>query len=178
MFNRQNLDRTCLNLIILVLGLDFRNGFRSSQQITPQPQDWTLPNEAFNIRHEILDRSPPPEHFPNNNSPDINDDNSAVTLDDQPPGLLTVSIVPKKSLWDPGNIVVDALKYHATMGDIQTSACILVVLGEHRKFLGSLDEATQEHWLLGYIELLGRYKLWNVATQVGVMSMLFGSFSL
>lgn len=29
-------------------------------------QDWTLPNEAFNLRHEIEDRSPPPEQFPNN----------------------------------------------------------------------------------------------------------------
>lgn len=25
--------------------------------------DWVLPNEAFQPRHEIKDRSPPPEHF-------------------------------------------------------------------------------------------------------------------
>lgn len=147
-------------------GIDFRNGFRGSQHIIPQQQDWTLPNEAFSIRHEILDRSPPPDHFQNHNSPDINEDTQTVTVEDHTPGLLTVSVVPKKSVWDPGNIVVDALKYHANMGDIQTAACILVVLGEHRRFLGNLDEMTQEHWLLGYIELLTRYKLWNVATQV------------
>ncbi|VVD05395.1 unnamed protein product [Leptidea sinapis] len=29
-----------------------------------------------------------------------------------------------------------------------------------------IDEATQEQWLLGYIELLQRNKLWNVATEV------------
>lgn len=69
--------------------------------------------------------------------------------------------------------MVDALKYHAMMGDVQTSACVLVVLGEHRRFLGSLDEGTQEHWLLGYIELLNRYKLWNVATQVSEDSFDF-----
>lgn len=153
-------------------GIDFRNGFRNSQHIIPQQQqqqDWTLPNEAFSIRHEILDRSPPPDHFQNHNSPEINnDDAQTVTVEDHTPGLLTVSIVPKKSVWDPSNIVVDALKYHANMGDIQTAACVLVVLGEQRRFLGgNLDEAMQEHWLLGYIELLTRYKLWNVATQVG-----------
>ncbi len=30
-----------------------------------QMMDWVLPNEAFQPRHEIKDRSPPPEHFTN-----------------------------------------------------------------------------------------------------------------
>lgn len=29
-----------------------------------------------------------------------------------------------------------------------------------------IDEGTQEHWLLGYIEFLQRHKLWNRATEV------------
>ena len=33
-------------------------------------QDWTLPTEAFPLRHEIQDQSPPPEQLPNNDSPE------------------------------------------------------------------------------------------------------------
>lgn len=82
----------------------------------------------------------------------------------------------EKVYWDPSNIVVDALKYHATMGDIQTAACVLTVLGERRKSLKSLDESTQEHWLLGYIELLNRYKLWNIATEVIILKKSYFNF--
>lgn len=49
-----------------------------------------------------------------------------------------------------------ALNHHAILGDVQTVASVLVVLGEHRKSLVDLDENTQEHWILGYIELLNR----------------------
>jgi len=33
------------------------------QQQTDGAVDWILPSEAFQPRHEIKDRSPPPEHF-------------------------------------------------------------------------------------------------------------------
>ena len=51
------------------------SGGRSSSSVPPLPQqqqrqqqqsdstDWILPSEAFQPRHEIKDRSPPPEHF-------------------------------------------------------------------------------------------------------------------
>lgn len=31
-----------------------------------------------------------------------------------------------------------------------------------------IEESLQEHWLLGYIELLQRHKLWNIATEVRI----------
>lgn len=34
-------------------------------QVGGPADDWMLPSEAFPLRHEILDRSPPPETFPN-----------------------------------------------------------------------------------------------------------------
>jgi len=61
--------------------------------------------------------------------------------------------------------VADALRHHAVLGDIQTAASVLLVLGEHRRSL-KLDEATQEHWLLGYIDWLARHQLWNISSQV------------
>lgn len=36
-------------------------------------QDWSLPMEAFPLRHEILDRSPPPEQYTAPDSPDSAD---------------------------------------------------------------------------------------------------------
>jgi len=44
-------------------------------------QDWTLPNEAFNLRHEIEDRSPPPEQFPNNCSVSMVDGKFCMLFD-------------------------------------------------------------------------------------------------
>lgn len=38
-------------------------------------QDWTLPSEAFALRHEIQDHSPPPEQFPNHSPTDHVSDN-------------------------------------------------------------------------------------------------------
>lgn len=115
-----------------------------------QDSEWILPNEAFPIRHEIQDRSPPPEQYTNHHSPDITDEPHAYqNIEDQSSELITVSKPPKKSLWDPSSIVIEALQHHASLGDIQTTACILIVLGDCRKYLTQLDEMLQEHWLLG-----------------------------
>lgn len=151
---------------------DLRSSFRNSQQLGEQ-QDWTLPNEAFNIRHEIQNHSPPPEQFPNQNSPDINDEAPIAVEDSAAQGVLTVSNIPERCVWDPSSIVISALKYHALLGDVQTAACMLLVMGDQRRLLTGLDEATQEHWLLGYIELLGRYRLWNIAAQVNILQFSF-----
>ena len=47
--------------------------FEQLSGLDPLQQDWTLPTEAFQLRHEIEDRSPPPEQFPNHCSPDMVD---------------------------------------------------------------------------------------------------------
>lgn len=88
--------------------------------------------------------------------------------------LLSVSCIVRPVAWDPSAVVADALQHHAARGDVQTSASVLLVLGDKRKALeSSLDQVTQEHWLLAYIELLSRYKLWNVCTQVcSLMSLM------
>ncbi|XP_043270686.1 GATOR complex protein WDR24 isoform X2 [Venturia canescens] len=125
--------------------------------------DWTLPKEAFPLRHEIQDRSPPPEQFPNH-SPEINDDAGSVTVEDQPCQLVVTS-VPKPLFWDPTHLIEEALRHHAEMGDIQTTVTILIALGEKRNNL-KIEKEVQEHWLLEYIDLLGRYKLYEVITQI------------
>lgn len=78
--------------------------------------------------------------------------------------LISVSGLPRLSLWDPSDALFSALNRHAENGDVQTSVSVLLVLGEQRA--AQIDEAKQEQWFLGYIELLNRHQLWNTATQV------------
>nr|CAD7441437.1 unnamed protein product [Timema bartmani]CAD7456521.1 unnamed protein product [Timema tahoe] len=59
-----------------ILGLNISN-----MPLEIDNMDWTLPTEAFPLRHEIQDRSPPPEQFPNHGSPDLNEQgNKSLTL--------------------------------------------------------------------------------------------------
>ncbi|XP_044001931.1 GATOR complex protein WDR24 [Aphidius gifuensis] len=121
-----------------------------------------LNREAFPLRHEIQDRSPPPEQYPNN-SPEIID-GSVSAIDDQPCQLVLTNI-PKPLFWDPTEVVKEALKHHAAIRDVQTSATILIALGNKRNNL-NFEIAIQEHWLLEYIDMLARFKLYNVITQI------------
>ncbi|XP_046736696.1 GATOR complex protein WDR24 [Diprion similis] len=142
--------------------MDYTSGY--IHNLMNHENDWTLPKEAFPLRHEIQDRSPPPEQF-SNHSPDMNDnDSGSVTVEDQPCELI-VTAVPKPSFWDPTQLIEEALRHHAAILDVQTSASILIALGERRKSL-NIEAATQEHWLLEYIDMLGRFKLWEIATQI------------
>lgn len=71
--------------------------------------------------------------------------------------------------WSSSGLIAETLQHHANEGDFQTVACVLLVLGERRRYLtkmATIDEVTQEQWLLTYIEMLYRYKLWNIATKV------------
>lgn len=264
------------------LSVDYRNGILRST-ITPhlsqQPQDWTLPNEAFHIRHELLDRTTAPNLIPSNATQSIAPSASTVTvLSDgaspdvvggilldtggassdtatslsnttasggermlerersgsgsaslgggprnsgifsdptgsqeqlttsdstiphihKPPSAHPQSSTPSQqsllsippqqqqsttstftqaiasaTFWDPSGVVSDALRHHAAMGDIQTAACLLTVLGERRAGLsGRLGHVEQEQWLGSYVDVLSRCKLWNVATQIIKLSWL------
>ncbi|XP_050310799.1 GATOR complex protein WDR24 [Anthonomus grandis grandis] len=146
--------------------------FRLNQTAVGQI-DWSLPNEAFPTRHEILDRSPPPEQFPDHHqSINFREDAHTVQVDDQLPGMLANIKGCGVPSWDPSGIVIETLHHYATLGDVQTVACVLIVLGESRRFLTGLTEITQEHWILGYIDLLSRYKLWNISNEIIKLSWL------
>lgn len=59
-----------------MMGMSLSNGLLGGSHMlldSQMQQDWTLPSEAFPLRHEIQDRSPPPEQFPNHGSLDLND---------------------------------------------------------------------------------------------------------
>lgn len=77
--------------------------------------------------------------------------------------------------WNSSELIVETLEHHANDGDFQTAVCVLLVLGERRRYLTKsplLDEVIQEQWLLSYIDMLNRYKLWNIATEVSYTYIL------
>lgn len=78
--------------------------------------------------------------------------------------------------WNCSDLLAETLQQHADEGDFQTAVCILLVLGDRRRYLtktAQLDEVTQEQWLLTYIDMLSRFKLWNIATEVSIFSILY-----
>ncbi|XP_046677727.1 GATOR complex protein WDR24 isoform X2 [Homalodisca vitripennis] len=155
------------------LSLDFERGNSVGLTVGTFSADWTLPVEAFPLRHEIRDHSPPPEQYPHSDSPEPVEDTQMLPAEEPCTTLLTVNCVMRPTAWEASTAVGDALRHHAARGDVQTSASVLIVLGEKRKALeNSVDESTQEHWLLAYIELLSRYKLWNVCTQIIQLSWM------
>jgi hypothetical protein len=126
--------------------------------------EWTkeLQKEAFPLRHEIKDRSPPPEQFPNH-PPDLSEESTSIIVEDQP--RLVVPHPPKPQPFDFNPVIVEALEYHAALRDVQTTVSMLIVLGEKRNNL-RIPLALQEHWIMEYLDMLGRFKLWHIATQV------------
>lgn len=147
---------------MLSLSMECNSGYMDNM-INNDEDDWILPKEAFPLRHEIQDRSPPPEQF-SNHSPDFNDDHQSITIDNQPCQLV-ITQIPKPKIWDPTPIVKDCLLFHANIRDIQTTVTMLYVLGDKRKGL-NIELAVQEHWLLEYIDMLARFKLYEVTAQV------------
>lgn len=52
------------------LSMDYERGNSVGLAMETALTDWTLPVEAFPLRHEIKDQSPPPEQYPNSESPE------------------------------------------------------------------------------------------------------------
>ncbi|XP_066945306.1 GATOR2 complex protein WDR24 isoform X1 [Macrobrachium rosenbergii] len=129
-------------------------------------QDWTLPNEAFQPRHEILHQSGiPPQDFSSKCSPrELQDAGGTSGYVVEAPSLLSEVKGLGNPAWDFEERVVDMLYHYANIGDVQMTVTCIIVLGDRLKKV--LDENQVEHWFLAYIELLQRFQLWNVASQV------------
>ncbi|CAB0028756.1 unnamed protein product [Trichogramma brassicae] len=142
--------------------IDFSNG--GDNFAICNDNNWSLPKEAFPLRHEIQNRSPPPEQFPNHPPEVNNEDTGSILIEDQPCQLV-IQCVPKPTFWNPSSLVENTLRHHANIKDIQTTVSILLALGDKRKSI-NIEIALQEHWLLEYIDMLGKFKLWDVATKI------------
>ncbi|KAI5710265.1 hypothetical protein M8J75_007112 [Diaphorina citri] len=140
--------------------------------------DWTLPVESYNVVATPQSERISPDHEPNSESPDITEGSETANTeeeerDEQP--LLNLFWSLRMTPWNPTDHVLDTLFHHAEQGDVQTAVSILLVLGEKRKHLMNntrLNEAVQEQWLLSYLDLLSRFQLWNVASEVIQLSWI------
>ncbi|CAL4138926.1 unnamed protein product, partial [Meganyctiphanes norvegica] len=126
-------------------------------------QEWTLPNEAFQPRHQILHRSTtPPTEMENNSSPrDIQESGSYVITS---PSVLKEVQSFGIERWDFSKLVIDMVEHYAASGDVQMAVTVVIVLGD--KFKGEIEPNQLEHWFQSYIDLLQRFQLWNISNQV------------
>ncbi|XP_077864597.1 GATOR2 complex protein WDR24 [Saccoglossus kowalevskii] len=139
-------------------------------------EDWHLPTEAFQPRHEIRDRSPSPDQLQQvrPESPSSCNDSETLSIHNQFLSIPTsdninpmpMSAVISTSLqpWQFKQIIRDMLHFYAEQGDVQMTVSALIVLGDRIRNL--IDETTQELWFMSYIELLCRFQLWVVATEI------------
>ncbi|XP_046545401.1 GATOR complex protein WDR24-like, partial [Haliotis rubra] len=134
-------------------------------------KDWTLPSEAFQPRHEISDRTTPPEQMESRHDSLISSGNATDIITRTVPSeseeqdfLLAVSKIPNMSSLNSKNCVAQLLRDFAEQGDVQTPVSVLLVLGDRVRSV--IEEQTQENWFHCYIEMLGRYKLWSKANEI------------
>ena len=107
-----------------------------------------LPQEAFPLRHEIVDTPPGPEHLQDKaDSPHASGseaDAASLVPVDSSFSLISVSHALCDSRLPPdffSALVCDMLRFYAEQGDVQMAVSVLIVLGERvRK---DIDEQTQ-----------------------------------
>ncbi|XP_051878317.1 GATOR complex protein WDR24 isoform X1 [Pristis pectinata] len=135
-----------------------------------EEHEYILPQEAFQLRHEIIDNPSAPDHLQDKmESPHVSG-NEAETVCLSPIesfSLMSIS-QPLYDAYLPADyfnaLVKDMLHYYAEQGDVQMAVSVLIVLGD--RIRKEIDEQTQEHWYTSYIDLLQRFKLWNISNEV------------
>ncbi|XP_030625773.1 GATOR2 complex protein WDR24 [Chanos chanos] len=133
--------------------------------------EFSLPQEAFPLRHEIVDHPSAPEPLTEKpESPHVSGSEAEATCLTPMESFSLISV--SSSLLFPPHlppaffspVVIAMLRYYAEQGDVQMAVSVLIVLGD--RIRREIDELTQEHWYMSYIDLLQRFELWNVSNEV------------
>ncbi|XP_041134014.1 GATOR complex protein WDR24-like isoform X1 [Polyodon spathula] len=141
-----------------------------NENATAEEAEYILPQEAFPLRHEIMDNPSVPEHLQDKvDSPHVSG-NEAETVCLTPIKSFSLISISQPlyeshlpaSFFSP--VVREMLQHYAEAGDVQMAVSVLIVLGD--RIRKEVDEVTQEHWYTSYIDLLQRFKLWNVSNEV------------
>ncbi|XP_014664029.1 PREDICTED: WD repeat-containing protein 24-like [Priapulus caudatus] len=138
------------------------------QQLT---RDGAGSTRARTVRAAGTDRTGPPDNL-NGSPPSVNDESEISDMAQDQPNidckvellLSTNALAEQSHLWDSTQMVVDMLHHFAAKGDVQMSVSVLIVLGD--RIRPHIDEHTQEHWLMSYIDLLGRFQLWSCTNEI------------
>ncbi|XP_055380424.1 GATOR complex protein WDR24 [Condylostylus longicornis] len=94
-----------------------------------------------------------------------NESREETTPPPNPPNTLKLSTIPQIPMWEPHQVMTECLLLQTEVGDVQTSLCILIAMGESRNYL-SIEEDLVEYWFHSYIEELHRNQLWNEAALI------------
>uniref|UniRef100_A0A672KMT1 GATOR2 complex protein WDR24 n=1 Tax=Sinocyclocheilus grahami TaxID=75366 RepID=A0A672KMT1_SINGR len=138
-------------------------------QAAEEPE-YLLPQEAFPLRHEIMDHPSAPEPVQEKpESPHVSGSEAESTCLTPMESFSLISV--SQLLFSPHlppkffcPIVKEMLCYYAEQGDVQMAVSVLIVLGD--RIRKEIDELMQEHWYMSYIDLLQRFELWNVSNEV------------
>ena len=148
----------------------------AAENINDDLQEWTLPNEAFQPRHSIGEKSMNVDHgyFAESTS---NHPDHSLPIEKQKPDLMDSGFqflgfskflgLPE---WDFKPLVIDMLHHFAEQGDVQMSVTILLALQD--KLGAEIRPEVKEEWFLSYLELLSRLQLWEVSTKVIKLSKI------
>ena len=138
-------------------------------------QDWqVLPAEAFQLRHPIKEGSSPPIHLEDCSPRDAEETVETVAIENRTSQLSITKMEPVPPI-DFTEALLEALYYHAKLGDVQTAVCVWLVLSPVDKL--PIDTKIMEMWCLGYVELLQRFRLYAQAALVIKHCKVIGHFS-
>lgn len=157
--------------------------------------DW-LPYEAFQPKHEICGRvhgliSQAADDSASSSRSSNHEDETKITTNENPPfnvlGPISDVDANARSMVSASSsayhfkffdiiadVVADVLNYHVEDGDVQSAVSILIVLGDRIKnIVGErIPVIVRESWYHSYIDLLSKFQLWNVMSQVIKLSPL------
>lgn len=159
---------------------DFPYDLDDNDSVVPDKQDWSLPAEAFQLRHELQFGMAPPVPMTHDspasaNDSDVNSFNTTVNNNNNnkdsscSSGVtgndLYISVkLPIMPPWDCRAMVKDMLISYVEQEDIQSTVSMLIVLGDNIR--QEIDSEKQTTWFLSYVELLGQFQLWSVMAEV------------
>ncbi|XP_071962071.1 GATOR2 complex protein WDR24-like isoform X2 [Antedon mediterranea] len=147
-------------------------------QGTDGQDDFDLPSEAVQQRHELIDRPLSPTLSRDRSRPESPISTEETEVSNVVISKLSETVIPSyksnfsglqlMAKYQP--IIVDMLKFYAEQGDVQMSVCALIVLQD--RIEGEIDDEMQEHWFTSYIDLLHRFKLYTCANEIIKLSKL------
>lgn len=89
--------------------------------------------------------------------------NQTVVVEDQTSGLVVADWAIQIPIFSPLETIRNTLMKWADTGDVQTAVSMLLVLRNKPEYKHLIEDATIEYWFTCYIEMLQRFKLYNVA---------------
>lgn len=112
-----------------------------------EEHEYILPQEAFQLRHEIIDNPSVPDHLQDKvESPHVSGNETETVCLSPIESFSLMSI--SQPLYDAylpadyfNSLVKDMLHYYAEQGDVQMAVSVLIVLGD--RIRKEIDEQTQ-----------------------------------